>query len=79
LASRCRIFASYRHRATARPAFSRLLDRLDLPQPPTGIVKSTDELREAISFPSVVKTSVGTASRGILVRARRVRSQHRAL
>lgn len=57
-------FASYRT-AHSKAGFSRLLDQLGLPQPPTRIVKSADELREAISFPSVVKTSVGTASRGI--------------
>ncbi len=57
-------FASYRI-AHSKAAFSRLLDRLGLPQPPTRIVKSESELREVIRFPSVVKTSVGTASRGI--------------
>jgi predicted ATP-grasp superfamily ATP-dependent carboligase len=36
-----------------------------LPQPATRILKSADELRRAITFPSVVKTSVGTASRGV--------------
>jgi biotin carboxylase len=36
-----------------------------LPQPPTQIVRSETELRAAMRFPSVVKTSVGTASRGI--------------
>jgi biotin carboxylase len=36
-----------------------------LPQPATAIVKSERELRDAIRFPCVVKTSVGTASRGI--------------
>ena len=57
-------FASYRS-AHGKAGFSRLLDRLGLPQPATRIVKSADELRAAIKFPSVVKTSVGTASRGI--------------
>ena len=57
-------FASYRT-AHSKAGFSRLLDQLGLPQPPTLVVKSADELREAIRFPSVVKTSVGTASRGI--------------
>jgi biotin carboxylase len=42
-----------------------LLDRLGLPQPATRIAASENELRAAIKFPSVVKTSVGTASRGI--------------
>ena len=49
----------------SKAGFSRLLDQLGLPQPPTRIVTSADELRAAIRFPSVVKTSVGTASRGV--------------
>ena len=57
-------FASYRI-AHSKAGFSRLLDRLELPQPPTRIVTSAQQLREAIRFPAVVKTSVGTASRGI--------------
>jgi biotin carboxylase len=57
-------FESYRT-AHNKAGFSRLLDQLGLPQPATTIVKSASELRTAISFPSVVKTSVGTASRGI--------------
>ena len=57
-------FASYRT-AHSKAGFSRLLDRLELPQPPTRIVTSAQQLREAVRFPAVVKTSVGTASRGI--------------
>jgi predicted ATP-grasp superfamily ATP-dependent carboligase len=57
-------FASYRA-AHSKAGFSRLLDQLELPQPATRIVTSESELRAAIRFPSVVKTSVGTASRGI--------------
>jgi glutathione synthase/RimK-type ligase-like ATP-grasp enzyme len=57
-------FASYRI-AHSKAAFSRLLDSLGLPQPATSIVKSAKELRAAIRFPAVVKTAVGTASRGI--------------
>ena len=57
-------FASYRI-AHSKAGFSRLLDQLGLPQPATRIVKSAGELRDAIRFPCVVKTSVGTASRGI--------------
>ena len=57
-------FADYRM-VHSKAGFSRLLDRLGLPQPPTRIVTSADELREAVRFPSVVKTSVGTASRGV--------------
>jgi hypothetical protein len=57
-------FDSYRT-AHSKAGFSRLLDRLGLPQPATRIVTSAGELREVIRFPSVVKTSIGTASRGI--------------
>jgi len=57
-------FESYRT-AHSKAGFSRLLDQLGLPQPATRIVKSAGELRDAMSFPSIVKTSVGTASRGI--------------
>jgi predicted ATP-grasp superfamily ATP-dependent carboligase len=57
-------FASYRV-AHSKAGFSRLLDRLGLPQPATRIVNTESELRDAIKFPSVIKTSVGTASRGI--------------
>jgi predicted ATP-grasp superfamily ATP-dependent carboligase len=57
-------FVSYRA-AHSKAGFSRLLDQLDLPQPITRIVKSADELRHVVRFPAVVKTSVGTASRGI--------------
>ena len=57
-------FANYRT-VHSKAGFSRLLDRLGLPQPATAIVKSERELRDAIRFPCLVKTSVGTASRGI--------------
>ncbi|MGY3620351.1 hypothetical protein [Bradyrhizobium sp. USDA 10063] len=57
-------FDSYRL-VHSKAGFSRLLDQLGLPQPPTRIVTSESELRDAIRFPSVIKTSVGTASRGI--------------
>ncbi|WP_426531290.1 hypothetical protein [Bradyrhizobium sp. McL0615] len=57
-------FESYRT-AHSKAGFSRLLDRLGLPQPPTQIVRSAQQLREAVRFPAVVKTSVGTASHGI--------------
>ena len=57
-------FENYR-RAHSKAGFSRLLDRLGLPQPPTRIVQSEAELRAALRFPCVLKTSVGTASRGI--------------
>jgi predicted ATP-grasp superfamily ATP-dependent carboligase len=57
-------FSSYRA-AHSKAGFSRLLDQLGLPQPPTRMAKSEAELRAAMRFPAVVKTSVGTASRGI--------------
>jgi predicted ATP-grasp superfamily ATP-dependent carboligase len=57
-------FESYRI-AHSKAGFSRLLDRLGLPQPATRIVRSATELREAIRFPAVLKNSVGTASRGV--------------
>ncbi|GIQ77507.1 hypothetical protein [Bradyrhizobium sp. RD5-C2] len=57
-------FDSYRA-VHSKAGFSRLLDRLGLQQPPTRIVTSADGLRDGLRFPSVVKTSVGTASRGV--------------
>ena len=57
-------FESYRT-AHGKAGFSRLLSTLRLPQPATRIVTSERALREALRFPKVVKTSVGTASRGI--------------
>jgi predicted ATP-grasp superfamily ATP-dependent carboligase len=56
-------FESYRT-AHSKAGFSRLLDVLRLSQPATRIVTSAGELR-AVRFPCFVKTSVGTASRGI--------------
>src|SRR5262249_18441505 len=57
-------FDSYRM-VQGKAGFNRLLAELGLPQPPTAIVRSADELHHAINIPCVVKTSVGTASRGI--------------
>ena len=57
-------FESYRA-VHNKAGFSRLLDRLGLPQPATRIVRSESELRAALNFPCVVKTSIGTASRGV--------------
>jgi predicted ATP-grasp superfamily ATP-dependent carboligase len=57
-------FESYRT-AHSKAGFSRLLDELGLPQPATRIVTAASELRDAVRFPCVVKTSIGTASRGI--------------
>jgi hypothetical protein len=57
-------FSSYRT-AHNKAAFSQLLDQSSLPQPATRIVKSVSALSDAIRFPCLVKTAVGTASRGI--------------
>jgi predicted ATP-grasp superfamily ATP-dependent carboligase len=57
-------FESYRT-AHSKTGFSRLLNELGLPQPATMIVNSEGELRAAIRFPAVIKTSIGTASRGV--------------
>ncbi len=48
-----------------KAGFSWLLTELRLPQPRTEIVTSAAELRQWPLFPSVIKTAVGTASRGI--------------
>jgi len=57
-------FDSYRT-AHSKAGFSRLLSELGLPQPATAIVTSESELRAAVRFPGVIKTSIGTASRGV--------------
>jgi predicted ATP-grasp superfamily ATP-dependent carboligase len=56
-------FASYRT-AHSKAGFSRLLDELGLPQPGTNLAKSEAELRAVMRLPCVIKTSIGTASRG---------------
>ena len=56
-------FASYRT-AHSKARFSRLLEELDLPQPPTRFVRSAKELHRLAVYPCVVKTAIGTASRG---------------
>ena len=57
-------FAHYRT-AHSKAGFSRLLDDLKLPQPQTRIVRNPYDLRAAIHYPCVVKTAIGTASRGV--------------
>ncbi len=57
-------FDSYRT-AHSKVGFSRLLSELNFPQPPTTIVTSEGELRAAVRYPVVIKTSIGTASRGV--------------
>ena len=57
-------FDSYRM-AHSKAGFSRLLSELGLPQPATTIVTSESALRAAVRFPAVIKTAIGTASRGV--------------
>ena len=51
--------------AHGKAGFSRLLAEQRLPQPHTEIVTSAAELRRTTILPAVVKTSIGTASRGV--------------
>jgi hypothetical protein len=55
-------FQSYQQ-VHSKDGFSRLLSELDLPQPETRIVAGIRDIGE-VAFPSVLKTSIGTASRG---------------
>jgi predicted ATP-grasp superfamily ATP-dependent carboligase len=57
-------FSDYRT-AHNKLGFSRLLDELALPQPVTHIARSDAELRAAARFPCMIKTPIGTASRGV--------------
>lgn len=57
-------FSSYRT-THSKAGFSRLLNGLGLAQPPTRIVSNPFDLRAAIHYPCIVKTSIGTASRGV--------------
>jgi predicted ATP-grasp superfamily ATP-dependent carboligase len=57
-------FDSYRI-AHSKAGFSQLLNEVGLPQPATTIATSEKELRAAIRLPAVIKTSIGTASRGV--------------
>jgi len=59
-------FESYRA-VHSKAGFSRLLSSLRLPQPATRIVTSEAALRSTVRFPAVIKTSVGTASRGVFI------------
>ena len=56
-------FESYL-RAHSKLGFSRILSELDLPQPATRVVANASELMQAKRFPMVLKTPIGTASRG---------------
>ncbi|MGA2126472.1 MAG: hypothetical protein ABSG76_10000 [Xanthobacteraceae bacterium] len=57
-------FESYRT-AHRKASFGRLLSELGLAQPETRIVADAGELLAVEQFPVVVKTSIGTASRGV--------------
>lgn len=57
-------FESYR-RAISKTGFHHLLTEMDLPQPRTRLVAGASQLQAQARFPSVVKTAIGTASRGI--------------
>lgn len=56
-------FESYR-RAHSKAGFHYLLVELDLPQPRTQFATNAHELQDKVRFPCVVKTAIGTASRG---------------
>ena len=56
-------FQSYR-KAHSKVGFHELMSGLGLPHPRTEFARSAAELRERVRLPCVVKTSVGTASRG---------------
>jgi predicted ATP-grasp superfamily ATP-dependent carboligase len=53
--------------ALDKARFSRLLDELALPQPRTQIFPMIDAVRDGMSFPAVLKTTISTASRGVKV------------
>jgi hypothetical protein len=57
-------FENYRI-AHDKARFSELLTELGLPQPVTRIVSSAGQLRQAVRTPCVIKTAIGTASRGV--------------
>ena len=59
-------FESYRT-AHSKSGFGRMLSALGLPQPPTRAVKWGAELQAAMRYPCVVKSAIGTASRGTFV------------
>jgi hypothetical protein len=59
-------FASYRV-AHSKVGFVHLLDELGLPQPPTRHLRLGPRLPSDLSYPCVLKTAIGTASRGTFV------------
>ena len=56
-------FANYA-RAHSKASFGEVLSELALPQPETAFVESVAELRQISRFPCVLKSAIGTASRG---------------
>jgi hypothetical protein len=56
-------FESYRQ-VLSKAGFSRMLGELALPQPNMRLITTPEELRAIEWFPCVIKTSIGTASRG---------------
>jgi predicted ATP-grasp superfamily ATP-dependent carboligase len=56
-------FESYA-RAHSKSGFSQVLSELGLPQPATTLIGGVSDLRALDRFPFVVKTAIGTASRG---------------
>lgn len=59
-------FKMYRT-AHSKVGFHRVLLELGLPTPDTAIVTSMDRLRAAVMLPCVIKTAIGTASRGVWI------------
>jgi hypothetical protein len=59
-------FASYAQ-AHSKIGFGQLLSKLDLPQPMTRLAESRDDVLQTRSFPCIIKTNIGTASRGTWV------------
>jgi predicted ATP-grasp superfamily ATP-dependent carboligase len=52
-------------RAVSKASFSLLLAELGLPQPATRLLEGIEEFQAVASFPLVLKTGIGTASRGV--------------
>jgi predicted ATP-grasp superfamily ATP-dependent carboligase len=57
-------FAAF-EQVQSKVALSELLKRLDIPQPKTGIVRSSQDFASERSFPFFVKTAFGSASAGV--------------
>lgn len=57
-------FEAYRA-VHSKAGFSRILQDVELPQPATRIVRGAEQLRAAVHIPCVIKTAIGTASRGV--------------